>query len=643
MIVGESEQQPSLPLAKSQASLPSTAPVSNENASAAVSAAAAVAAAASAVDAAAPAWGSGTGSGSGSGGGHADARNGEGGDGNSGEGSGVGGGEVSGVGSAEGPEAASGEGSGDGSGAATIIGSHENGSGSGGGSAVDVEVRQETVPVLRPDLRSASNEQASDVRAVCSPIVIQEAKMQSLVNVAGYPVGGLASTRVLHRGRSLSDNEKLENGQIAVVTNDGQQVAPAAVRNTYDLEQFEVSMQANPRSGVHGFEDGDSVRLQHGLALPAPQSSILSAHHLPPHSHAAYFTMYDTQHPLHPQIHPYYYQTHVPQRSGADCATAAQDEPPIRPGMVGAGEKSREESAKHAVKRRKRSPAVGFDVDNEKNRVKPAVAMTCVEGCELTRKLPLSTGHVSIKNTAERDPAKCRAGAGALRSTAKGDEAGNQYLSADGLNGCINAGVSNQKRLRANQEMETTGGRHRSTERPAKVRCLRGDDGQRRSGDGSNSCPCDAPCGSGKATVDAASGSPVGTGTARNGGTRAPLQISEHCSEVDSRDEPADRVSKYLDLGARSTASPSISSGDEADVESGDSAWTESFTRQAHKKRSAIAANCHQIPPAAHEFDSDLSIVRKIVSLWNAKNGDHALEPAFADVHRRCEEGRVTT
>jgi hypothetical protein len=106
----------------------------------------------------------------------------------------------------------------------------------------------------------------------------------------------------------------------------------------------------------------------------------------------------------------------------------------------------------------------------------------------------------------------------------------------------------------------------------------------------------------------------------------------------------------------RTNPSPSISSGEEADVESGDSGECEGFARCAHKKRIAVATNGDRIPPAAHEFDGDMSVARKIITLWNAgpshllsespepSQGVESLQPLRADIRPQIEAaGRSTT
>lgn len=634
MIVGESKQQQSPPSKGPRTGLPSTVPSSSDVASAAHSAAAAVAAAASAVDAAAPAWGSGAGSGSGSGGGQSTARIGEGTGANSGEGSGAG--------SREGPETASGEGSGDGSGAATTIGSHENGSGSGGGSTVEGDVRRESVPAIKSDWTSPSKERATATIVARSPSVVKQAKVMHLGKTRG-PLGcEPASPHARDTGGTLCDNEEQQGGQLVVVANAGQQLVPTGTRDVYGTEQLDFNLHGNPRSQSHGLEDGNSRPLEGGHPISIHHASMLSAHHLPSHSHGAFFSMYDARQPVHPQVHPYYYQTHFPQRSGAGSASVVGDGVQKRSGLVGSALKSRAGSGKQTLKYVKKTQSVGFSFDDgkpPKHGVKAdSVAVMYVDDNELNRKSPQRERRVSPpENTAE-------AAQGASRSAWRDEEGCKRNTRPEGSSVCLEPGRLGQKRSRNDGVMEPPNTPHLSGERPVKMRRVPGDEGQRPSSDGSNSSPCDALCGSGDLALGTARVElePVGTSAVRKSNTCA-QRISEQGSDECSQAEPGDGSSKDLDLGPRSTVSPSISSGDEADVESGDSVWTESFTRRAHKKRSAIAANCHQIPPAAHEFDSDLSVVRKIVSLWNAKNGDHAFEPAFADIHRLCEDGRVSS
>jgi SHAQKYF class myb-like DNA-binding protein len=73
-------------------------------------------------------------------------------------------------------------------------------------------------------------------------------------------------------------------------------------------------------------------------------------------------------------------------------------------------------------------------------------------------------------------------------------------------------------------------------------------------------------------------------------------------------------------VGLPRDPSPSVSSGEEADLDSssGNSGSEEGARRRIHKNRTAIRDLDGLVPPAAHEYDGDLLVARRILTLWNA-------------------------
>jgi hypothetical protein len=80
-------------------------------------------------------------------------------------------------------------------------------------------------------------------------------------------------------------------------------------------------------------------------------------------------------------------------------------------------------------------------------------------------------------------------------------------------------------------------------------------------------------------------------------------------------------------------ANPSISSGEEGDVDSssGNSGSGEVRERRLHQSRTAVRGSSNGVPPAAHEYDGDLLVARRILTLWNATSTAASQDPLSID------------
>jgi hypothetical protein len=588
---------------------------------------AAAAAAASAVDAVTPAWASGSGGGFGDG-------------------------------SGEGPGSGSGEGSGDGSGAATLVESGSgNGSGSGGGGSFLGSV------VGRQYALDAPHSVAVDVGR--TPLVLQHTRLPAHPSVPVMRVAGvLYSPSFIERSRAVHQpcrqHEMPSPNVVAAVGNDQQHDVHGVPDGGLVEDRLPPHLHCQyvyAHRDAHHLHGGPH---HHILLPPQPLARV----------HAPYFSMYSAQQPSHPRVHPYYYQPHSLQR--ADNPHAGVTMP--GPDDFGRGHRRKSgisDSRLHAgypkLPRKHEQGETGAEIaaaagperhENESGLEPLAAAPNCgdtvavecrtlkrieedVAGPDNKSRAPDATESVPEADCLmERTPDEYtpQAIAGKLEARhGEGDRDGKRALrqsSSTKLSAALP--LLPRKRRRADICPRETVRKPPNSHPPAKQRftnpVVGADDAVAKLRilvDGSSSSPCED----------------ITEGIAVDREIRIPSQAGPSSSQPLATS--ADRYARDADLAAHSTANPSLSSGEEADVESGDSAWTESFGRRAHKKRTAVATNGHRIPPAAHEFDGDLSVARKIIALWNAspsratsensvKSGQSPLTGALESARATC-------
>lgn len=605
-------------------------------------AAAAAAAAAIAVDAAAPAWRSGSGGVSG--------------DGRNEDVPGTCSGGVSGAGSGEGTGTGSGERSGDGSGTATLVvsGNSFGSGGCSGGSAAGVGERRELAQsgsLLRLSSGSAR-----------AQLVVQHTRLLGHPPTTTPQVFDVTSGRVLANASNVlpmrSYGEARGMRQFASDEGGNRQNDSAAHNGQTAHRQQHHGPRAHALMPCV-YSHGDSHHARPGHAHP----SLLPVQH-PAHAQAAYFSVYSAHYPSQPQIHPFYYQPHTPQRPVGGHALVdghiscrrsdVVDGEHVQHDFVEAGETgerqggpvrgSRSEgvtSRENAREKKRWDNETNDIVDTVEGRAANAKArgVTMKRGSEATRGsrvASLEAEDFSTRNDGEQHRPATNGNTQQKHGDFQDSRSGRSGKSLEPRI-CFRSVVLGRKRSRKEADASENPKSDSLSSRSLKEARLVDDKGNRARQRGLREGSVSSPC-------DASSVLPeIAAGRAVEGKSKAHLQT---CPPVmPSPASPSPVNFREVELAACSTVSPSISSGDEADVESGDSASAESFARQAHKKRMAVATNGDRIPPAAHEFDSDLSVVRKIITLWNAGAGESSLEaspPPLPEACHRLECARAS-